>query len=114
MKNATVASCARLSTTSDNLLLEELVRLAGGDWVVTLSPLVKPAGPPKEERNRQIVDKFMSALNLPQMEEDVEFIRDLQAVHFRQNKDEAGEALGRVAELLDDLIDTVESCEVKK
>lgn len=57
--------------------------------------------------------RFAQQIDWDTLETDLELIREHQIVLNRRNSDETSEAVGRVADLLDDLIDTGESCGLK-
>jgi hypothetical protein len=104
-------SSARLPI--DAAEVEKLVQLAFKGSVV-LVPSERPSAPAAspEARRAQIRRTFFDDLDLPQLEEDLEVMQEVQLLTSRRGDDYASAAVDRVVNLLESLLDTGETCKV--
>ena len=73
----------------------------------------KDALPAPEDRGQAILRKFIGELDWDQVDGDLSLLQELQTILARRNEDETSSALGRVVELLENMVDTAESCGLK-
>lgn len=104
-------SSARLPI--DAAEVEKLVQLAfKGSVVLVPSERPSPPAASPEAPAAQIRRTFFDDLDLPQLEEDLEVMQEIQLLTSRRGDDSASAAVDRVVSLLESLLDTGETCKV--
>lgn len=103
----------------DWLTSQELIRLTLGSdgWFLSEGEDAPSKKVPSAvtNRHRQLLESLLKRIDWDTLDRDVETLQDLlQLLINRRNEDEASAALNRVIELLEELVDTAESCELKK
>lgn len=64
-------------------------------------------------RLQRDIEHFASSVDWDKLEEDIDQLQELQAIVNRQNDDVYAAVLGRVMDLLENLSDTLEACNLK-
>lgn len=64
-------------------------------------------------RSKEVMQQFLRDIDWIQLDDDITVLQEFHTIISRQNDESVIEALGRVIELLEDMVDTGESCRFK-